>query len=154
MLPEYSQESAAPGVVSELVCERNRVKDPTALTGSDIERPDIPLGVGPAFGGAARSMGRAHDDQVPGHDGCGVQGKFSRDRVEGLIHSLFQIDHAGIAEPFERKSGLGIQAHQLVPDRHHEYPFVVPVVPVRDAASRQLPCGGSGPLTLVEAVHP
>ena len=124
-----------PRVVAELTGLRNRVEDPAALAGSRVEGSHEALRVRAAPRRAAGAVRGADEDDVSGDDGRAVPGDIGGDRIELLVVVLLQIDDPLLAESRQRRTGLRVEADELVADGHVENPIVAAAVgPVADAA--------------------
>ena len=143
-----------PGVVAELTGRRNRVEDPQAFTGADIEAADVALDVRFSARHSARLVRSAHDDDVLGDDGGGVEADLGALRVDALVVVLLEIDRAVGPEALHEPTGPGVEGDQPVARRDVENARLTAIGPVREPAPRQLARGGRPSRAFVLAVHP
>ncbi len=144
-----------PRVVAELAQLGNRVENPQALAGLDVEAADVALLVLLALGRASRHVRGAHDDGVLRDDGRRVEADFAGHRVHHLIVVLLQIDDAVGPEIPHQLARHRVQRHQLVARRHVEDTAIVLAVgPVGEPAARELARRGFAPGPFVLLVHP
>ncbi len=127
-----------PRVVAELAELRNRVKDPQALAGFDVEAADVALFVLPAFWRAAGHVRGADDDGVLRDDRRRVQADLAGDGIHHLVVVELQIDQAVDAEAPHELARHRVQRDELIAGRDVEHALVVLTVgPVREPASRR-----------------
>src|SRR5262245_38934753 len=82
-----------PSLITVLVRQRYRVKDPETLAGADIEPAYVTLHILHALRISTGSVRGANDDHVLGDGWCRVKPDFARDEVDFLIVIELQINN-------------------------------------------------------------
>src|SRR5262249_11166175 len=80
-VPGIGPRIVQPGVVSELAGSWNRVEDPQALAGLDVESTDVALHVGLASRHTPRQMCGPDDDRVSSHGWRRMQPNLAGDEI-------------------------------------------------------------------------
>ena len=145
---------AFPGVVAELVAERDGVEDPLPLAGVDVVAADEALDVAHRSRRAAGQVRRSDDDGVVDRDRGRVQADLAGDQVDVLVEVLLQVDDAVVAEVGQPLAGERVQADQVVAGGDVEDLSVAAVIQPGQPAPRQPPRRRRAPLAFVVAVEP
>jgi hypothetical protein len=99
-------------------------------------------------------MRGADDDDVLRDNRRRVQADFAVQRVQVLIDVLLEIDDTVVAERLDAIACARIERDHLIARRHVDDAFVVAILPVREAAPRQLARRNLAALPFVETMNP
>ncbi len=146
--------AAQPRVVPELARFRDRVEDPQALAGADVERADVALVVPVRLGREPLAERGADEHDVLGHDRGRLQADLAREEIDVLIVVALEVDGAALAEGGDGDACLRVEREQAIARGDVEDPLLGSVRPVGETAAGELArrVGGAGSLVL--AVDP
>src|SRR6266446_2718098 len=143
-----------PCLVAILARSGNRVEDPKAFAGLDVEPADVAFHIFPALGIRAGPVCSAHDHDVFGNGRGGVKAHFPGDQIHILVVIKLEIDDAFIPKGGGRNAGLRIQSDQPIAGCDVEDSLFGAVSPVCKAAARKLPWSGGAAGALTFAMNP